>query len=160
MTEPGGRASRHASCVALGGHGVLILGESGSGKSDLALRLIDQPGRGIGEDVLTARLVADDQVMLEVRDGRLVARPAPVLAGLLEVRGVGIVRIDHLDSVVVDLVVELMPVEKIERLPEADDCRMVVDGIGLPRVAVDPRSASAPARVRCALGALLYGRRA
>jgi len=73
----------HATCVELGGAGIVLLGPSGSGKSDLALRLID---RG-------ARLVADDQLAVERQGDRLLGRPAAALAGLLEVRGFGIVKL-------------------------------------------------------------------
>ena len=75
----------HASCVELAGTGVVLLGPSGSGKSDLALRLIDGG----------ARLVADDRVVVERSGDRLIARPPEAIAGLIEVRGLGIMRVGH-----------------------------------------------------------------
>src|SRR5450432_1436979 len=87
----------HASCVALGSKGVLLLGPSGCGKSDLALRLIDGG----------AKLVADDRTILFVKDGALHGRaPAPI-KGLLEIRGLGIVKLPVRVAVRIALVVEL-----------------------------------------------------
>jgi hypothetical protein len=127
----------HASCVAVDGKGVLIEGPSGSGKSDLALRLIDGG----------ARLVADDQVEILDRDGRLHARAPGALAGLIEARGQGLFRLDPLDEAPLALAVTLQA--PAERLP-APAVRTLL-GIGLPAVAIDPFQASAPARLRLVL---------
>ncbi len=102
------RALLHASCVAAFGRGLLILGPSGSGKSALALRLI----------ALGAQLVADDQTDLAVEDGRLVARCPPAIRGLIEARGVGLLRAEPLDAAPVDLVADLGQTED-QRLPPA-----------------------------------------
>ena len=96
----------HASCVRFGRKGILLLGKSGSGKSDLALRLI---GRG-------AKLVADDRCDISVERNRLVARAPRTIAGLLEVRGVGIVSLPRAPSAVIALVVDLSGV--VGRMPE------------------------------------------
>jgi len=88
----------HASCVAIGDAAVLIEGPSGTGKSDLALRLID---RG-------ARLVSDDYTLLVRRDGMLIARPAANLAGKIEVRGIGIVEMPHVSDIIVRLIVAIV----------------------------------------------------
>ena len=123
----------HASCAALDGAGVLLIGPPGSGKSDLLLRLLD---RGFG-------LVADDRV--DIEDG--VACAPDALAGLIEVRGVGIMRLPFLRRAPLALVVAM---GRGERLPEPER------RLGLPLVRVDPAQASAPERVvaalRCALG--------
>ncbi|HYZ62373.1 MAG TPA: hypothetical protein VE650_07945 [Acetobacteraceae bacterium] len=119
----------HASCAARDGHGVLLIGAPGSGKSDLLLRLLD----------IGFSLVADDRV--EVRDGA--ARPPEALAGLLEVRGLGIVRLPFEAPVTLRLAVEM---GRAERLPSP-----ALHPLGVPLVAVDPALASAPARVRLAL---------
>ena len=114
----------HGACVAVGEAGVLLRGPSGSGKSALALALIETARvRG-----LFARLVADDRVVLGAVHGRLVARPHPGLAGLVEERGVGIVPVPHLPAVVVRLVVDLAFAP--ERLPERSE--VVLEGIALP----------------------------
>lgn len=146
--------SLHATCIAIDGHGVLILGASGSGKSDLALRMIDQQGCGIGDRSMSARLVADDQVVIERTGNRVIASPPHALAGLLEVRGLGIVKMEHAAQVPVALVVELTPLAQIERLPEPDELGVEIEGVPLARVQIDPASPSAPARVRRALIAL------
>jgi serine kinase of HPr protein (carbohydrate metabolism regulator) len=134
----------HASCVAVGDAGVLIEGAPGSGKSDLALRLIDAG----------ATLVADDQVRLERRGEALFASvPAP-LAGLIEVRGIGILRLGHASDIAIRLVVRLgdMPTE---RLPEPT--LRTLRGIAVPAIALAAFEASAGARVRLALRTVLEG---
>ena len=83
----------YATCVKVGSIGVLFLGASGSGKSDLALRLLDQHGRGTGELEITSKLVADDQTLLRCEGKRIIASAPEVLRGLLEVRGLGIVQV-------------------------------------------------------------------
>ena len=119
-----------ASCAAREGAGVVLLGPPGSGKSDLVLRLLDH---GFA-------LVADDQV--EIRAG--LAYPPARLAGLLEVRGLGIVRVAHTEGVPIVLAVAL---HRAERLPWPAR-HLALD---VPLVAIDPACASAPARVGLAL---------
>lgn len=155
---PGARLV-HGTCVVVGGCGVFIHGPSGSGKSDLALRLIDQPGLGTGAAALTAWLVADDQVAITRCGDRLFAAAPPRLAGLLEVRGLGIVKVDHAPETEVRLAVRLADAESIERLPEKD-AQLVLLDIAVPEIAVDAAAASAPARVRAGvLESLHSGRR-
>ncbi len=122
-------ASIHASAVLVGRKAVLIRGASGSGKSTLALRLIDETlARG-----RFARLVADDRAELQQAGGRLLVRPAPNLAGLIEVRSLGIRRLPHEPVALVGWVVDLGG--EPERLPqeagEAEIC-----GVNLPRIAI------------------------
>ncbi len=125
------------TCVSRDGEGVLLLGPSGAGKSDLALRLL---ARGFD-------LVADDQI--EVKDGS--ARPPAALAGLLEVRGLGIMRLPHACSVRLRLAVELGEAERLP-MPARHDA------LDLPLVRVRAEAASAADRVAlaldCALGLL------
>lgn len=141
--------SLHATCVSLQGRGVLILGPPGSGKSDLALRLIDAPGRGIGPETLEARLVADDQVLIRREGDRLMASAPPELKGLIEVRGLGIVRVEPEPEAAVALAVRLVAAPLIERLPERRVFTLL--GIEIPEFDIDPHGVSAPARVRAAL---------
>ena len=129
----------HATAVAIGGQAVLIEGRSGAGKSDLALRLID---RG-------AVLIADDRALV-VRDGkRLIARAPAAMAGRIEVRGLGIVSMPHVDSVPVALVVRLA--DEDQRMPERRVRRIA--GVAVREVALDPFRASAPLKVEWALRA-------
>jgi HPr kinase/phosphorylase len=147
----------HASCVALGDNGVLILGAPGAGKSDLVLRLIDQPGFGTGDALIRARLVSDDQTITERRGDALYASsPAPI-AGLLEIRGQGIVGVDHVPEVRLALVVRLMPAAEIERLPENTQISRIA-GVALPEIAIDPATVTAPARIRAALTGMPHDR--
>jgi HPr kinase/phosphorylase len=133
----------HASCVAVAGRGVLILGPSGAGKSALALRLM----------ALGADLVADDRTLIAVSDDRLIARCPPVLAGLIEARGVGLLNSPALDQATVDLVVDLAQRET-DRLPPRR--RVTQLGIACDLV-LGSQSDHFPASVLCYLR---HGRRA
>jgi serine kinase of HPr protein (carbohydrate metabolism regulator) len=120
----------HASCILAGATAVLIRGESGSGKSRLALALLQAAERG---ELPFARLVGDDRIYLEAKAGRLLARPPKELMGLLEVRGLGIRAVDFEPIAVVGLVVDLGTAP--ERLPGPVQ-NIVVEGVTLPRLAV------------------------
>jgi len=128
----------HATCVAIDRVGVLLRGPSGSGKSDLALRLIDGG----------AALVADDRVVLSAQDGRLVARAPNAIAGLIEARGLGPLAVRAVPAAPVGLVVDLVAGREVERFPEPDSCCLM--DVRLPLVRLDPFEASAPAKVRLA----------
>ncbi|MCQ8278455.1 HPr kinase/phosphatase C-terminal domain-containing protein [Acetobacteraceae bacterium KSS8] len=132
----------HASCVARGGKAVLILGPSGSGKSDLALRLMD---RGFA-------LVADDRVRL--RGG--MAEPPETLRGLIEVRGVGIVRVPPVFPLPVALVVRLS--DAVPRLPEPVSCPVLGAALDLPAIALSAWETSAVLKVEIALDCVLGNR--
>jgi HPr kinase/phosphorylase len=140
--------SIHASCVAYGKYGVLIRGASGSGKSDLVLRLIDSQGFGIGNKVLHAKLVADDQVILHLGKGGLIASAPAALKGKLEIRGQGIVEVACISKVKLVCVVDLVPMSHIERLPQSHDLETTIDGTNLPCLKLWSGSPSAPARLR------------
>jgi serine kinase of HPr protein (carbohydrate metabolism regulator) len=132
----------HATTVAIDGRAVLLRGPSGAGKSDLALRLIDAG----------ARLVADDQSEL-YRDVETVRVRAPAtIAGLIEVRGIGIMRLRPLESAPLVLIADLLPPEGLERLPQRRTEAIL--GIAIPVIALAPFEASAPAKLRVALRGL------
>ncbi len=139
----------HGTCVSVGGAGVLILGEPGSGKSALALRLIDEPGYGISGVLLHSELVADDQVIVTRDRDRLMASAPATLRGKLEIRGLGIVKLATPPSVPLLLVVKLQDHPTIERLP--DLATFDILGMALPLVEIDAKTPSAPARLRAAL---------
>ena len=134
MTE----ATVHASAVLVGARAVLIRGPSGAGKSRLALELIEARRSGA---LRFARLVGDDRIYLERAGGRLLVRPEETLSGLIELRGVGILRRDYEPCAVVGLVVDLAAADA-ERLPETGQ---IIDGISLPRLAVAPGATALPA---------------
>ena len=137
-------SSIHASAVLIGAKAALIRGPAGSGKSQLALALIEAGRNGA---LPFARLVADDRAHVEARAGRLLVRPAPSLAGLIEVRGLGIRRVDHEPVAAVGLVVDLGAADAA-RHPPAETIETAVEGVTLPRLAVAP----GPARPAFAAG--------
>lgn len=128
----------HASSVASEGRAVLITGPSGSGKSDLTLRLLD---RGF-------TLVSDDQTIVRKDGGRLLASAPPNIAGKLEIRGIGIVEVERVDHVPVALIVELT--SDIQRLPDDSRERPIL-GVKLPLITIDAMTASAPSKVALGL---------
>lgn len=130
-----------ATCIEVEGHGVLLRGASGAGKSDLALRLINEG----------ARLIADDYAEIDRRDGHLVARaPAPI-AGLLEVRGIGVLRLAALASTTLVACFELVEPDQVSRTPRAETTEIGSAGWRLPLFRLTPFEASATAKVRFAV---------
>jgi serine kinase of HPr protein (carbohydrate metabolism regulator) len=127
-------ASVHASAVLVGDRAVLIRGASGSGKSRLAFDLILAGRAG---QIAPALLVGDDRVLLEARHGVLLVRPVRQLAGLIEVRGLGIRSFAHAAEAAVGLVVDLDAADG-NRLPAPEACRITLAGVELPRIPVAP----------------------
>lgn len=134
----------HATAVAIDGRGILLLGPSGAGKSDLALRLID---RG-------AKLIADDRVDLVNRDNRVTMSAPARIAGLLEVRGLGIVEFPSVEAPLT-LAIELVAGEDVERLPDPD--AELICGLAVPLLRLNPFELSAPIKVELALNRLHAG---
>lgn len=127
----------HATAVVIDGRAALLIGPSGSGKSDLALRLID---RG-------AALVSDDYTELSPGNDSLLAHAPATIAGQMEVRGIGIVEMPHTTNVPIALVVRLDA--RVERMPEAATCTLAQRTI--PVIAVHPFEASAPIKIELAM---------
>ena len=131
----------HASCVASDGRAVLIAGPSGSGKSDLALRLLD---RGF-------TLVSDDRTIVRKDGDRLIASAPATIKGKLEIRGIGIFDMESAGDMPVALVVELTA--DMQRLPDDSRERLIL-GAGIPLISVNAMTASAPSKVAIALDRL------
>ncbi len=130
--DPPGAPTIHASAVAVGDRAVLIRGPSGSGKSRLAFDLILA---GRGGQIPPAALVGDDRIHLMARAGRLWARPAARLAGLIEIRGLGIRRCDFVSEAPVGWVVDLDAADGT-RLPAPQSLKTRLSGVELPRIPV------------------------
>ncbi|QOZ48522.1 serine kinase [Bradyrhizobium sp. CCBAU 53340] len=127
-----GGPSVHASAVKVGSLGVLIRGPSGAGKSRLAFDLIIAGRSGV---VDSAVLVGDDRVHLATLGHEIVVRPAPALAGLIEIRGLGIRRCDFVEHAAVGLVVDL-DADDAERLPAPESLKTAIFGVEIPRIPV------------------------
>lgn len=136
-------ATIHASVALVGEYGVLIRGASGSGKSALLLALI-------AADIARNALVADDRVALAAHHGTLVASAPEELAGLIEVRGQGILTRPHVSPVVIDLAVDIEPPADCPRMPEPDE-RTEIAGISLCRLVLPAGTGDGPLRVLTAL---------
>ncbi len=136
----------HATSVAIDGYGLLILGPSGSGKSDLALRLID---RG-------ATLISDDYTIVTARDGQLLLRAPVNIAQIMEIRHLGLVDMPHVDDVPAVLAIRLE--DDPPRMPEPD-LTLLLTGIAIPLIALAGREASAPIKAEWALRAIVKSAR-
>jgi HPr kinase/phosphorylase len=148
-----GASTIHASVVLVGARAILIRGPAGSGKSRLALDLIQAaPNRTLK----FARLVADDRVHVRAANERLLAWPPAALAGLIEIRGLGIRRLPFEALAVVSQVIDLDAFE-VERIPDADATRTVIERVSLARLAVargdDPYPVVVATLMSCPLAA-------
>jgi len=138
-------ATIHASAVLVGAFAVLIRGPSGAGKSQLAFALIEAARSG---RLRFARLIADDRVLVETHHGRLLVRPAPTLAGLIEIRGIGIRQLPFEPMGVVSLVVDLAASDAA-RMPEPVTAITEINGILVPRLGVAPEHEALTAVIAC-----------
>jgi len=142
----------HGTCVAFGPHAALLRGSSGSGKSDLALRFLALAAEG----EMAPGLVADDQVLLEVKGDKLLASAPNTLAGKLEVRGLGIVAVPHVEQAQLALVVDLVASDTVPRMPPEPLPRTALLGIGVPNLLLAPFEHSAPIKLKVALLSAVY----
>lgn len=147
----------HATAIAVDGRAALIRGPSRAGKSDLALRCIlggaHLPLAGGGREHVLADLVSDDQVVLERIGGGLRARAPDTIAGLIEVRGMGCVRLRAVSEAAVELVVDLTQDARIARLPDPPVSAEIL-GVRLPVLELDPHLASSPFKLLMWLGGM------
>jgi HPr kinase/phosphorylase len=134
----------HASAVALAGRGVLVRGRSGSGKSSLVLQILSAEPVG-------SALIADDRVALKADGGRVIASAPELLAGLLEIRGQGILRLPYLSPAAIDLIVDIVPKDDCPRMPTGEQRQACLAGINLQRIFLAAGGADGAARVRAAL---------
>jgi serine kinase of HPr protein (carbohydrate metabolism regulator) len=132
-------ASHFASAVSWPEGGVLLRGASGSGKSDLALHLIRRHG---------ARLVADDRVQIDHVDEQLYLSCPKAIIGLIEVRGLGLLKLPHDVKAVLKLIVEIVPIEDMPRLPEPN--YEMIEGHSIPKLRLSAFDVSAGERIALA----------
>jgi serine kinase of HPr protein (carbohydrate metabolism regulator) len=133
--------THHATALVVHGHGLLICGASGTGKSTLALTLLHHASaRG-----WQARLVADDRVILEAHHNRLIVRAVPALAGLIEIAGIGIRSIPHEPAARIDLAITLG--EGWDRLPEDVEATVVLAGVAVPHLRLGAQDPSNEAKI-------------
>ena len=141
------RALVHGTCVALGDRAALLRGAPGAGKSDLALRFLALPNEG----ELRPLLVADDQVQLDV-NGAIVTVSAPeTLAGMMEVRGLGIQEMPTIAAARLVLVCDLVAANQVPRMPPDPWDRTALEGVDMPLLHLSPFEASAPLKLKMAL---------
>ncbi len=149
--ETAERAVRlQATCVSVGGKAILLRGPPGAGKSDLAFRLIAGPPP-VAQP--SAYLVADDQVQIALREGRLMASAPVPVATMLEIRGVGIRQVPVVKEAQVTLIVDLVGAETVVRLPSDPLPSEDILGVEVPRAGLAPFEASAPLKLRALAGA-------
>jgi HPr kinase/phosphorylase len=138
----------HGTCVALGKRAALLRGDSGSGKSDLALRFLALQGDGEKRSML----VADDQVWIKTgQNGGLLVSPPDTLAGKIEVRGLGILDVPFVAEARLALVCDLVTSDKVPRTPPEPWESTTIAGVELPALKVSPFEASAPVKLKMAL---------
>lgn len=125
----------HGTTVEIDGLGIFITGPSGSGKSDLAIRLMD---RG-------AKLVADDYTEILVVNNGLSARPPQNIKGKIEARGIGIIKVENINQTDISIVVQLQEADEIERMPETQN--VTIEGVELPVVFLCAKHASSVAKL-------------
>jgi serine kinase of HPr protein (carbohydrate metabolism regulator) len=135
----------------------VLLGPSGSGKSDLALRLIERTDAAGEAEPAGAFLVADDRVLIEAVDDGLIARAPDTLRGRLEVRGVGVLAVPYIAETKLHVAVSLGPDARGDRIPDFDRQVMEIAGVTLAHLFLDPFQASASAKIRAVTRAMTSG---
>lgn len=135
----------HASCISIGSRGVLLMGKSGSGKSDVALRLMARGGM----------LVADDQVILSEENGALIASVDPAIRGLIEIHGVGLVKFPVANNIPVRLAVHLVSLQEMEHIPSPQTYETL--GVTIPLISIYGFDSSTPDKIYAALHAMRPG---
>ncbi|MEO1066333.1 MAG: HPr kinase/phosphatase C-terminal domain-containing protein [Pseudomonadota bacterium] len=137
----------HGTLVDVTGNGVLLRGPSGSGKSSIALGLIDHASN----TAAPVFLVSDDRVVLKRRDDVIVGRAPDAIKGLLEIRGIGIVRMPTLEESTLHLIVDLVAENELQRYPDPEADRALIHGVAIPRVCCAARNPDAGGIIRAVL---------
>jgi HPr kinase/phosphorylase len=145
-----GVLSVHATTIAIAGCGIMLRGPSGSGKSSLALRVMEQSGTGLGKVNLKASLVADDQTEVFESKGKLWVRCPKTIVGQIEVRGLGIVKVKPGKPCPLALIVDLLPASAVERMPEPGDMKTTLLDHQVPCIRLDASLPAAPSVLRVA----------
>jgi len=140
----------YGTCVALGANAAILVGASCSGKSDLALRFVLSTPAD-----LEPGLIADDQVRVSLSAGRLIATAPESIAGLIEVRGLGVIPLPARKTAEVKLIVRLVDPEAVPRMPPSPPPTQKVGGIDLPVLMLTPFESSAPFKLRLAIQTLV-----
>lgn len=136
----------HGTSVALAGRAALIRGASGAGKSDLALRFLSHYGADGGG------LVADDRCLIQAKEGRLTVRSPDAIAGRIEVRGIGILAVPHVDSAELSLIVDLVASDAVPRMPSEPLPQEQLLDCWISKAVLAPFEASAPVKLKLLLG--------
>lgn len=149
----------HGTCIALDGKAAILRGPSGAGKSDLALRFIHTPVLTATADQMYCRLkrqlVTDDQVLLSREHTKIIAKPPKTIAGVMEIRGVGLVSIPYSSSAELCAVVDLVNSHEVQRLPEQNDKAVFFSSLERPVYKIFPFEASAVIKLYYILKAYL-----
>jgi HPr kinase/phosphorylase len=145
----------HGTTIAFGNRAILLRGKPGSGKSSLALMLMETTGNGLGIMPMSAKLVADDQTQLTLQAGKVLASAPPNLQGLLEVRGLGIMAVAFAAEAELGLVADLVTVHEISRLPDPAEGTIRLLGQAIPRIFLDASLPQSAARLRLAFRQLV-----
>ena len=129
----------HSTAISLNGDGILIKGPSGSGKTDLALRLIESGGK----------LISDDQVVIKKKAKKLFLSSPKELDGLMQLSGIGIVKVDYVENIPLELVVKLQPFKVLDPFPI--NKQEVIEGFSIPALNLYSFSISATAKIKITL---------
>ena len=140
----------HATLIQLSGFGVLLRGPSNSGKSSIALRILDEAEQSRAQ----CHLIADDQVILASNADHLVGQVPDDLFGKMEIRGVGIINVEARHECMIDLVVDLVPHQSLERMPNEKPDYVTITGVDIRRISIAERNPDASAIIRTILKAL------
>lgn len=140
--------SLYGTCVAAGQNAILLRGESGAGKSDLALRFLHlQNTNTQNQDHC---LVADDRVIVSCKQGKLIARAPENIEGLIEVRGIGLIPCKFVPQAELKIVADLVPQEQVPRMqyPYCEDSYTEIEGLRIPCIKIFPFETSAPIKLK------------